>query len=269
MDPLVQLVTPGMNDVSIEVGGARRAKLLERTVLPVVGHLVERAAIDESDLVLDLACGTGLLTIATARRGAIVAGIDESASLLDRAREYASLPDVPACRWYEGTGSNLPFEAGVFDATLSSLGPVMTQPTESQIEEMSRVTSPGGRIGFATWSAGSLYPTLCRTVTESVPNDVSTPPRGPHRESAIRAILSNKVDGIAFEHDSVTYPARSPADFWKRFSSSSDDIADLLAVVPAETRPVLRDELLETIELYFDDRQNAVELDYLLTMATR
>jgi hypothetical protein len=43
--------------------------------------------------------------------------------------------------------------------------------------------------------------------------------------------------------------------------------ATFLDAVPDEDRPALREELVDTVRPYFDERRNAIELEYLLTTA--
>ena len=52
-------------------------------------HLVRFAGINKGDRVLDIGCGTGVLTLTVARAGGIVTGADLTPQLLERARENA------------------------------------------------------------------------------------------------------------------------------------------------------------------------------------
>ena len=54
-------------------------------------HLVRFAGIKRGDHVLDVGCGTGVLTLTAARAGGIVTGADLTPQLLERARENALL----------------------------------------------------------------------------------------------------------------------------------------------------------------------------------
>jgi ubiquinone/menaquinone biosynthesis C-methylase UbiE len=45
--------------------------------------------------VLELACGTGLLTVPIAKRGLQTIGLDQSRAMLDAAKRRASADDVP------------------------------------------------------------------------------------------------------------------------------------------------------------------------------
>jgi SAM-dependent methyltransferase len=94
--------------------------------------------------VLDVGCGTGVLTRLLARWPEVgqVVGVDPAPSLLGRARELAA--NLPNATFREADARSLPFEAGsfdvvVFDSTLSHVpGP------DGALGEAVRVLRPGG-----------------------------------------------------------------------------------------------------------------------------
>ena len=48
---------------------------------PVAGHLVEFAGVREGEKVLDVGCGTGVVAVTAAQRGAKVSGLDLTPAL--------------------------------------------------------------------------------------------------------------------------------------------------------------------------------------------
>src|SRR5262245_20528495 len=71
-----------------------------------------------SDRVLDLGCGTGVLTSAVAARSAIVVGVDVSAAMLGRARQR--LGGRTGVALVQGSAFRLPFRDGTFTAVASA-----------------------------------------------------------------------------------------------------------------------------------------------------
>jgi ubiquinone/menaquinone biosynthesis C-methylase UbiE len=94
---------------------ARLADVLETRGADPQQRELRRAFLVDIDipadaLVLEVGCGTGVLTRALAQLPAVasVIGVDVAPSLLERARQLAS--DLPAIESREGDARSLPFE---------------------------------------------------------------------------------------------------------------------------------------------------------------
>lgn len=235
------------------------------------GHLVERTDVGSDDEVLDVGCGTGTVALTAARRDARVTGVDIQPELVERARTNADMAGIDVS-WRGGDATALPFETNAFDLTLSNLGHMYGDPPDAAARELLRVTRPGGRIGFTSWTPTSLYPAMAGVVMsvlspEDLP-DFSEPPFLWGDSGTVQKRLGDSVTDLEFETETTLYPALSPEHFWERTSTNSGMFIEVLDGVADEELPDLRDQLVETIEPYFDDRENAVELEYLLTTAT-
>jgi SAM-dependent methyltransferase len=96
--------------------------------------------------VLDVACGTGVLTKALAEAGARVIGIDGSEGYLEGAHLRRSHPNIA----YEyGDIRHVRFDNGEFDAAVSTLALDVLPEIEQVVAEMKRVTRPGGVVASA------------------------------------------------------------------------------------------------------------------------
>lgn len=239
--------------------------------LPIAGRLVDRAGVDADDRVLDVGCGTGNVAITAARRDADVTGLDLEPSMLERARENAAVAGVDV-RWREGDAADLPFEDDAFDVTLSALGHMLAEPQSAAGRELRRVTRPGGRVAFAAWTPGSLYPELGAVLLPALPAearpDYEEPPFLWGDRDVVRERLEADVSALAVETGTVGYPAQSPAHFWRELSTHSDVFREAMAAVDEAERDALAERCVETIEPYFDGWENAVVLEYLTTEAT-
>jgi SAM-dependent methyltransferase len=98
--------------------------------------------------VLDVACGTGVLTRALARLDAVgsVVGVDLAPSLVERARELAG--DLPSVRYEQADARSLPFGGGSFDAVVFDSALTHIPSPEQALAEAFRVLRPGGRLGI-------------------------------------------------------------------------------------------------------------------------
>ena len=110
--------------------------------------LLDAAGVAAGARVLDLCCGTGLVTAAVARRGAVPTGLDFSSAMLAEARR--AHPDL---RFDEGEAEALPYLDRSFDAVVANLGIHHVPRPDKAVGEALRVLRPGGRLTFTSWAA--------------------------------------------------------------------------------------------------------------------
>jgi demethylmenaquinone methyltransferase/2-methoxy-6-polyprenyl-1,4-benzoquinol methylase len=104
----------------------------------------------EPGRVLDVACGTGLVTRELVRRGCSVVGLDQSPDMLAEARRR--LPDV---RFVAGEAERLPFADREFDALTFTYLLRYVDDRLATMRELARVVRPGGRIGMVEFGVPS------------------------------------------------------------------------------------------------------------------
>lgn len=116
-------------------------------------HLLSLLNLAVSDRVLDLGCGTGVLTRMIgdqldAAAGGQSVGIDAAAKMIAVARKKRATDN---CRFEVMAAENLAFENAAFDAVVSSLffHHVQMDLKENAIAEAYRVLKPGGRLVIA------------------------------------------------------------------------------------------------------------------------
>jgi demethylmenaquinone methyltransferase / 2-methoxy-6-polyprenyl-1,4-benzoquinol methylase len=99
------------------------------------------ARVGPGSTALDVATGTGDLAIELARRGAEVTGSDFAPAMLELAREKA-----PGLTFEEGDALELSYPDGSFDAVTVGFGARNFSDLDRGLQEMARVTKPGGRV---------------------------------------------------------------------------------------------------------------------------
>ena len=97
--------------------------------------------------VLDVACGTGDVSLALRRKGMDITGADISGKMLDIARVKA--PDI---EFVYGNAAGLPFGDGTFDCVTIAFGIRNFDMRSQCIRELRRVLKDGGMLAIVEFS---------------------------------------------------------------------------------------------------------------------
>jgi ubiquinone/menaquinone biosynthesis C-methylase UbiE len=143
---------------------------------PAHALLLELAALAPGEQVLDVACGTGLVTFPAARLVAPtgrVVGTDLSAEMIKNIAVRAAERGVHG-EFSRQDAEALDFPGATFDAALCALGLMYVPDAQKALREMRRVLKPGGRAVASVWGArkncgwAEIFPIVERRVASEV-----------------------------------------------------------------------------------------------------
>jgi len=109
---------------------------------------LEECGVHAGARVLDVACGTGIVTEELFRRGCVMTGIDISEPMLTLARKR-----VPAAAFATASAEELPYSNDTFDAATSAQA-FHWLDHATALAELARVVRPGGIV--AIWWKGLM-----------------------------------------------------------------------------------------------------------------
>ncbi|CKM75179.1 methyltransferase [Mycobacterium tuberculosis] len=139
------------------------AAIAEELLAPLGPILVSTSGIRRGDRVLDVAAGSGNVSIPAAMAGAHVTASDLTPELLRRAQARAAAAGLEL-GWREANAEALPFSAGEFDAVLSTIGVMFAPRHQRTADELARVCRRGGKISTLNWTPEGFYGKLLSTI---------------------------------------------------------------------------------------------------------
>jgi len=108
--------------------------------------ILQAAAPETGDRVLDVACGGGLVVCAFAPHVAHATGIDMTPAMLERAAQLAAEKGISNARWDRGDVTALPYADGSFEIVVTRFSMHHFLEPLGVLREMVRVCAPGGRV---------------------------------------------------------------------------------------------------------------------------
>lgn len=225
--------------------------------LYVVGErLVRDAAVEPSDRVLDVACGTGNAAVPAARTGAMVTGIDLAPEMLVTASRRAAREGV-SVEWQQGDAEDLPFPERSFDVVVSSFGAMFAPRHAVVANELRRVLRPGGRLAMANWAPeGSIGEFFAVTgpYGPALPDFVD-PPLSWGDEGYVRELFDGADLDLDLGHEVVRLRAPSVDAAVELYTTHLGPFAQTRRAAEAEGRwPAMREDFAA-----FFDRHNTAD----------
>src|SRR5271168_403673 len=141
------------------------------------GAMMALASLAPRNKVLDVACGTGLVSFEAARAvgpDGQVLGVDLSGRMVSSAERRAKELKLSNCSFARMDAEALGLPDATFDVVLCAFGLMYMPSPEQALREMRRVLRPGGRIALAVWGERSkcgwsaLFPIIDAEVASEV-----------------------------------------------------------------------------------------------------
>src|SRR5919106_2120986 len=207
---------------SFEYFGGSAPENYDRFFVPVIAtplatNLIDTAALRRGERVLDVACGTGVVTRLAAERvgdTGTVAGIDLNPGMLEVARSVT--PSNMVIEWHQSSAEAMPLPDESFDVVLCQMGLQFVPDKPAALREMRRVLVRGGRLIL---NVPGPTPRLFTIMGEALARHI-----GAEAAAFVNHVFSlhdtagiqNLVSGAGFHDVSVqsdTKPLRLPEEF--------------------------------------------------------
>ena len=163
---------------------------------PYAADLAKRLETHRPARVLEIACGTGVVTRALAQRlprDCVIVATDLNDAMLAEAGETAVARPV---EWRQADAMTLPFDDSSFDAVICQFGAMFFPDRVKAFGEARRVLAPGGVLLFNVWDrieendfAHVVTTALAASYPDDPPRFLARTPHGYHDRGAIERDL--------------------------------------------------------------------------------
>lgn len=229
------------------------------TQMWLAGEGLRRTGVRKGMRLLDVAAGSGALSIPAARLGARVLAVDQSAAMLERLRARARSEGAEIeTRLMDGHALELADAS--FDIAASQFGVMLFPDMPRAVREMTRVVKPGGRVlvhaygdphkieflGFLVAAAQAVRPAFEGPPMDPPPLEFQlADPERLRKELSAAGLKEVSVETIteSTEH-------RTGEDLWDWLISSNPIVETVLSCMlklTGEERRVVRDRLASMV----------------------
>ena len=141
--------------ITIEAAEAYEAAFVPAFFAQWAPILCDAAGLTSGQRILDVACGTGIVARTAADRvgAANVTGVDLNEAMLSVAGRVG-----PNLEWRQGDAGALPFDDDSFDSVLCQMALMFFPDRGRALQEMARVTAPGGTVAVLVPSSLDAQP---------------------------------------------------------------------------------------------------------------
>jgi ubiquinone/menaquinone biosynthesis C-methylase UbiE len=211
------------------------------------------ASLRAGERFLDVASGSGALSVAAARLGAKVTAVDHSSVMLDRLRNRASAENLNI-ETQVMDGHALGFEADRFDIAGSQFGVMLFPDMPRGIRELARVVKPRGRVLVIAYGAPAKIEFFHFFVTaiQAVVPEFKGPPKDPtplpfqlqDPEKLRREMLNARLNDVRVNEITETLAFESGQQIWDWLVNSNPIVSSVLGelrLTGAQTEQIRED----------------------------
>jgi SAM-dependent methyltransferase len=173
------------------------ALMAEEVMAPLGPILVDAMGIGPGVRVLDVAAGSGNISLPAAKAGGTVVSTDLTPELLQRSQARAAAQEL-TLEYREANAHALPFGDGEFDIVMSAIGVMFAPDHQRAASELVRVCRPGGTIGVISWTPEGFFGRMLATIRPYRPSvSPAAPPAALWgREAYVPALLGHQICGV-------------------------------------------------------------------------
>lgn len=232
---------------------------------------VENLNLQPGTLVLDVACGTGNVSLPAALSGADVTGVDLAPNLIEQAHANAEKAGLKI-KFDVGDAESLPYDEAGFDAVITMFGAMFAPRPEIVAAELKRVCRSGGTIAMANWTpTGFIGQMLKLTGKHVMPPNMPSPVLWGD-EATVEERFKDGISGLIMTRHNIVFNFPfSPVEVVEHFRKFYGPTQKAFAALGEEEQSLFRRDLenLWTEHNQKEDGTTRIESEYLEVLAVR
>ncbi|MGH3697808.1 MAG: methyltransferase domain-containing protein [Pseudonocardiaceae bacterium] len=266
--------------VDYRIFSGTAAENYERYFVPVIPaplatDLIETVSPRPGEYVLDVACGTGVLTrLAAERVGSAgrVVGVDLTSGMLDVARSIPAPPGA-SIEWREANAEALPLPDESFDLVLCQLGLMFVADRPAAVREMRRVLSAGGRVAITVpGPITRVFEIMAEALAHHIRPDLADFVRSVcslHDPSQLDGLLRGAgFQDVTVETTTTTRRLAPPVDFLWQYINATP-MAALVAEAADDRWEKLENDVVAQWQEFVDHGSVVIDLPIVTATARR
>ena len=225
------------------------------------------ADVGPGQVVADVACGPGTLSILAARAGARVIALDFAEAMVDQLRARVTSEAIEVV---QGDGQALPWPDASADVGFSMFGLIFFPDRSAGLRELRRVVRPGGPVVIGSWHPMSEVPALT-AVLEAIADATGMAGGGVPAPLATEADIREEFAAAGYTDvaiHTVTYAieAHSAAEFFAALERTLAPLV-LLRHFMGDAWPATRERIAASVVARLGDAPVRAPMPAFLTLA--
>ena len=241
---------------------------------PVSSELLATAKLRLGERVVDVACGTGIITRAAAERvgsTGTVTGVDIAPDMLEVAK--ATPAGGAPIEWHEADAAALPLPDASYDLVLCQMGLMFMDDKPGAVTEFHRVLAPGGRVVLNTpGRIQPLFHAMERAIVEHINPDMGafvSAVFSMHDPNVLAGLLRDAgFEDVSSKEYVTRFSLPGPAEFLWNYINLTP-MGPLVAQSPGEARAAMERQVVEAWIPHGVDGRTPIDQPMALASACR
>lgn len=234
-------------------------EMADWVMTPFAKKALETISCDKSSSVLDVACGTGILTCMLAGLTHDVHALDFSSDMLSDLRIRLNKREIQNVEVIHGDGQNLPFKDQTFDSAFSLFGLMFFPDRIQGFKELHRVLKPNGLAAVSSWASiekSTLMQVTSAAIKSALPDAPS--PRGMSNTLENPELFKSEMEAAGFQsvniyEHTVNLPEITPNMFWRLMSEGGAPVALLKRKFSSDEWNLINQKIVHYLDATYSD----------------